>query len=207
MSDTPGTRTAKAGPSVSTVLSVVVAVIAVLLGFLILRDINRDNGGGASGGGDTTEAPDVTTDLTATTTTVPASTTTTLVTTGFEVMVANASGVGGTAGQMTTALQAKGFVTTEPTNAAAGIAPLATTVVYTLPGFEAGAESVASVLGGVEVLPMPTPIPTEDASLGSASVLVMLGTDLAGKPLPTGTGTGTPQSSLTTTTTSTTVAG
>jgi hypothetical protein len=30
---------------------------------------------------------------------------------------------------------------------------------------------------------MPTPIPTETGSLGEASVLVLLGTDLAGKPL------------------------
>jgi hypothetical protein len=30
---------------------------------------------------------------------------------------------------------------------------------------------------------MPTPIPTETGSLGEASVLILLGTDLAGKPL------------------------
>jgi hypothetical protein len=30
---------------------------------------------------------------------------------------------------------------------------------------------------------MPTPIPTETGSLGEASVLVLLGTDIAGKPL------------------------
>ena len=37
------------GVSVSTTLSVIVAAIAVLLGFLILRDVNRDR--------DTTSAP------------------------------------------------------------------------------------------------------------------------------------------------------
>jgi hypothetical protein len=32
---------------------------------------------------------------------------------------------------------------------------------------------------------MPAPIPTETGKLGEASVLILLGTDLAGKPLAT----------------------
>jgi hypothetical protein len=50
-------------------------------------------------------------------------------------------------------------------------------------GSEAAAAQVAQELGGVATSPMPTPIPTETGSLGEASVLVLLGTDLAGKPL------------------------
>ena len=38
-------------------------------------------------------------------------------------------------------------------------------------------------MGGVEVAAMPTPIPTKDGTIGEATVLVMLGKDLAGKPL------------------------
>jgi hypothetical protein len=32
---------------------------------------------------------------------------------------------------------------------------------------------------------MPTPIPTDSGNLGEASVLIMLGTDIGGKPLGT----------------------
>jgi hypothetical protein len=43
---------------------------------------------------------------------------------------------------------------------------------------------VADVLGGVQILAVPVPPPIEGGSLGEAVVLVMLGTDLAGKLLP-----------------------
>lgn len=170
------------GMSVSGTLGVIVAAIAVLLGFLILRDLDRDQGSSAppSGG---TEAP-VETTLPLATTAAP-TTSTTLVTTGFKVMVANASGVGGSAGQMTTALQSRGFVVVDAVNAAASFGRIESTVVYAVAGFEPGAELVAATLGGVEVLAMPTPPPIEGGDLGEATVLVMLGTDLAGKPLPT----------------------
>jgi hypothetical protein len=48
---------------------------------------------------------------------------------------------------------------------------------------------------------MPTPIPTETGSLGEASVLVLLGTDLAGKPLSIIAGGAAPSAVITTTTT------
>jgi hypothetical protein len=44
---------------------------------------------------------------------------------------------------------------------------------------------VAEQLGGVATAAMPAPIPTETGKLGEASVLILLGTDLAGKPLAT----------------------
>jgi hypothetical protein len=164
----------------TSVVAVVVAVVAVLLGFLVLRDINTDSGN--TSGTPTSEPVD--TIAVTTTSDKPRKTTTTLVTTGFEVLVANASGVGGSAAKMSDQLKAKGFVTIEPLNAAPGTPTQSTTVVYAVPGFDAGAASVAAVLGGADVLPMPTPVPVTGGSLGSASVLVMLGSDLAGKDLP-----------------------
>ena len=57
------------------------------------------------------------------------------------------------------------------------------TVVYYLPGSESQAALVAAELGGVATAIMPAPIPTEGGKLGEASVLILLGTDVAGKPL------------------------
>ena len=53
-------------------------------------------------------------------------------------------------------------------------------------GSEQAAAAVANALGGVGIAAMPAPIPTEYGNLGEATVLILLGTDLAGKPLGTG---------------------
>ena len=183
-----GSRTARPGQrsggvGVSTTLGIIVAAIAVLLGFLILRDINRDRDGGVATGPVETqpasadEVPSDSTDVVVSTTTLPR--------TGYKVLVANASGVSGSAGQMSTALQAQGFIVQQPaTNAAETVGKQTVTVVYYVPGFESGAAAVSQVLGGVATQPVATPAPVESGDLGEATVLVMLGTDLAGKLLP-----------------------
>ena len=172
-------RSGSNGVSVSTTLSVVVAAIAVLLGFLILRDVNRDR--------DDTSSPAPTetsvVDPTAESSVAPADTTT-LPRSGFKVMVANASGVTGSAGQMSTALQSEQFIVTQPINADVTAGKQSVTVVYYVPGYESGATAVAEILGGLQIQPVATPAPVEGGSLGEAQVLIMLGTDLAGKLLP-----------------------
>ena len=172
-------RSGSNGVSVSTTLSVVVAAIAVLLGFLILRDVNRDRDDTAS------PAPTETSvvDPTAESSVAPADTTT-LPRSGFKVMVANASGITGSAGQMSTALQSEQFIVTQPINADVTYGKQSVTVVYYVPGYETGATAVAEILGGIQIQPVATPAPVEGGSLGEAQVLVMLGTDLAGKLLP-----------------------
>lgn len=178
--DNRGRGGATSGVSVSTTLSVIVAAIAVLLGFLILRDVNRDRNDPSdqSDTGETTTLP-----IDPDQSTVP-SETTTLPRTGYKVMVANASGVTGSAGQMSTALQAQQFIVTQPTNAAETVGKQTATKVYYVPGYESGAAAVAQVLGGVPIEAVPTPAPVETGELGEATVLVLLGTDLAGKLLP-----------------------
>jgi hypothetical protein len=57
------------------------------------------------------------------------------------------------------------------------------TMVYYIAGQEANAANVAAALGGVATAPMPDPVPTETGNMGEASVLVLLATDLAGKPI------------------------
>ena len=166
--------------NVNSVLSIAVAVLAVLLGFFILRDLRNDSGIAAPEDvAPTEEASTETTveEVVVQTTAAP------VVLTAFKVQVANASGVSGSAGLLTTEMQGKGYIV-QPAINKSEITPKQTvTVVYYLLGSEAAAAQVAQELGGVATSPMPTPIPNETGSLGEASVLVLLGTDLAGKPL------------------------
>jgi len=182
-----------ASPSpVGSTLSIVLAVIAVVAGFLILQNLTSDDSssvsapsGDAAGAEDPSETtlPDLVLDpvassTTTTTTTVP------LVTTGASVMVANANTVGGSAGAMTRTLEFEGFTMVDPVNATGP--NLLDSLVYYDPA-QAGAldvaNSVAFVLGGLSVSEVPTPVPVESGSLGDAGVLLMLGDNEAGKTI------------------------
>lgn len=169
-------------------ISIVIAVVAVVVGFLILRNITNDGSKSSNPGGtaNTSAQTILPGDSTTTVAVVVTPTTEPLVTTGATVIVANASGVGGAAGQFSKALGQVGFTMATPTNAAPPEAKLTVSKVYYLPGGEAVAKSVARSMGGVSALAMPTPVPVknEKAGLGAAKVLVMLGSDLAGKALP-----------------------
>ena len=164
---------------VNSVLSVAVAVLAVLLGFFVLRDLRNDPSSTATDAETSEEvATETTLEIIPVETTAPP-----VVLTAFKVQVANASGVSGSAGLLTTELQGKGYIVQPAINKSEITPRQTTTVVYYLLGSEAPAAQVARELGGVATSPMPTPIPTETGSLGEASVLILLGTDLAGKPL------------------------
>jgi len=158
---------------------VAVAVLAVLLGFFVLRDLRNDPSSTATDAETSEEvATETTLEIIPVETTAPP-----VVLTAFKVQVANASGVSGSAGLLTTELQGKGYIVQPAINKSEITPRQTTTVVYYLLGSEAPAAQVARELGGVATSPMPTPIPTETGSLGEASVLILLGTDLAGKPL------------------------
>ena len=190
-------RQGAGGSPVGSTLSIVLAIVAVVAGFLILRNIT-DDGTAASGPGVDVPSGDATattvlgdtdgdgvadidvivTTTTTTTTTVP------LVTTGATVIVANANSVGGSAGAMTTALEFAGFTLTDPTNATGP--DVADSVVYFDPGVAGAidvANSVARVMGGLSVLELQTPAPTESGSANGAGVLVLLGDNEAGQTL------------------------
>jgi hypothetical protein len=169
------------GSPVGSTLSIVLAVVAVIVGFLILNNIT-DGGGSDAGGSPESTVPDSVADTiadTTTTTTEPP-----LVLEGATVVVANASGVPQSAGGMTTELTAVGFTMGSATNATES--GLAASVVYYDPAIaasEAVAQSVARVMGGLAVETLPSPIPVEGGSLNGAGVLVLLGTDEAGRTL------------------------
>jgi hypothetical protein len=182
------------GSPVGSWLTIALAVIAVIIGFLILNNITDDGGSAgdtnsATGGDSESGAPgegtgpvvsvDVpVTEATTTTTTVPR------VTTGASVLVANANTVGGSAGNMTKTLELAGYTLVDPVNASG---PNVTESIVYYDEAQAAAQdvanSVARDLGGVEVLVLPTPAPTESGDLGEAGVLVLLGDTEAGKTL------------------------
>ena len=173
------------GSPVGSTLSIVLAVIAVVAGFLILRNITDDDGGDT---GAEASADSVVTSSTidsAVGTTAAATTTTVFVpvTDGATVVVANANTIGGSAGRMSTALEAEGFTMGTPINATETIDE---SVVYydnSVAAAQAVAESVGVVMGGLTVEPVPTPPPTDDGTMGDGSVLVMLGSNQADKTI------------------------
>jgi hypothetical protein len=136
----------------------------------------------------TTTIPPTTTSTTTTstssTTTLPPTTTTTtipLVIEGATVIVANASGVTGGAALLANELTALGFHIFDVTNAAGVEEKLDVSKVYFLPAGAEVATSIGRVMGGIVVTRMPVPVSITGgpAALGDATVVVMLGRDLA----------------------------
>lgn len=190
-----GTRPSMPMPNTGT-MGAVVAVVALILGFLILRDVRNDGGSTVTPGQGSTEtiAPGATTDPNVTTTLPPVNRG------NFTIQVANASGIAGSAGDLTTKLQDQNFVVKPALNVAPGTPKREKTGVYYVAGSEANANLVAQILGGnVEIGAMPTPVPLETGSLGDATVLILLGTDISNKPLAGVVGT--PNGGVATTTT------
>ena len=185
-----GTRVGDSGSPVGSPLTIVLAVIAVAVGFLIFRSISDDGdalGGGALPGVDgatTTTIPGVTppdagTAAPGATTVAP--TTVAPPKTGATVVVANASSTGQVAGPMSDLLGAAGYTMGEPTSQIDGPDNLEESIVYFDVGnnCEAVANSVAIDMGGLDVEAMPSPVPTEGNAIDGC-VLLMLGNDYAG---------------------------
>ncbi len=165
------------------------AAIAALAIGAVACSSNIDNTAPASTAAPTTASSSTpsTTATTAAPTTAAAPTTTTnpIVTKGGVVKVANCSGVNGAAGVLTGEFAALGFTTRDATNGVAQDSDLELSKIYVVAGSEAVAKSVSRLMGGIEIVPMPTPVWITDAQvgLGDATVLVMLGHDLAGTTL------------------------
>ena len=188
-------RSSEGGAPVSGALAIVLAVVAVIAGFFILRSISGDDekqfdlqsAGTGAPAGEGNNAPESTTPSSVAST-APQSTTTTIVTDGATVVVANANGQGGSAATMATALEVAGFTMGDAMDASDATGNLEVTVIYYDPAQPAAqpvAESVNSVMGGgATVLPLPggTP-PVADGTIDGAGVLVMLGLDKANKTL------------------------
>ena len=99
------------------------------------------------------------------------------------MIVANASNVNGAAQQLSQELGARGFHMANATNAAGIEERLDVTKVYYMPAGADVAASIGRVMGDIVVSRMPVPVSITGgpAALGDATVVVMLGTDLASK--------------------------
>ena len=124
-------------------------------------------------------------ETTTTTTSAPTTTLLPLVLDGGVVRVANATAIEEAAQRLTDELASLGFALDKPTNSAGKDEELITSKIYVKAGSEGTAESISYLMGGIEILRMPTPawIFGGTAALGDTTVLVMLGSDLAGSPL------------------------
>ena len=184
----PPKRSGSGASPMGSTLAIVIAIAAVVVGFLILKNIRSDDDGDATGSTTTPVATTIDPSLTTThrrrcrpSRKSPCSLRTTQ---GAKVQVANSSHANGVAGMLTTALQGKGFTMGEPTN---GATKEAVTKIQYLSGdtaAQAVAQSVAQLMGVADGRVIPTPVQLQDPSLlADNTVLVLLGDDKAGKTL------------------------
>lgn len=160
-------------PARDNLIGAVLIVVAVIIGLVLLVK-GYDQEGELVAGSDESEQVDE-----STTTTVDPAVTTTVAPAArppaeVPVMVANAAGVAGAAGNLQTQLEADGYTQVQTTNAS----PVTTTLIYFAEGAQAEAEALATTLGtdpaAVRVLPASPPVDPAGALL-----LVVLGPDLA----------------------------
>lgn len=191
MSNEQPSRPRRSGSSASpmgSTLAIVIAIAAVVVGFLILKNIRSDDDGGGTTATTlpiaTTIDPNLLPTSVLPTPTVPPVTVFTPTTTGATVLVANSSHQNGVAKTLSTALQGQQFTMAAPTNGATKEAATRVQYVDGDAAAQAVAESVARLMGVATIEVMPTPVSLADpATLGAATVLVLLGDDKAGKTL------------------------
>lgn len=168
-------------PQGSVARGVILVVIAVVIGVLLLRDddssatqvsVGTDTPASVDEGGDGQGGDGDVSDTSSTTPSTEAPRPPAEV----KVLVANGSSVNGAAGTQTDELEALGYVTATPTNAAERVPA---TIIYYTAGFEPEARQLAESLGlaGTAVAKLPAVAPVDDLQL--SNLLVVLGPDLA----------------------------
>ena len=185
--DNPGRspRTTNGSAPMGSAVAVAVTLIAVVLGFVILKKVNDNGDTKTVTPATNSSAPTnpVITDPPITDPPIVTSTTVALVVIGTNLQVANSSNQDGVAKQMSAALGGKGFTMAEPTSGTEKLEK--SKVLYNAD--DPNALAVAESLGAyfrIEVVAAGTPLPTKTGAWAEGSgVLFLLGNDFAGKTL------------------------
>jgi LytR cell envelope-related transcriptional attenuator len=176
-------RRRPAEPTVSPARGAALVVVAVVIGLFLLREgldtseaITTNSSDQGADSSDSSDSSDGTDEGDGTTSTTVAARPPGEVPT----IVLNDSGLAGAAGTYSDILAAAGYQLTNPDGANADAeGDAAATVVYFAPGFEAEAAAVAAAIGAPDTV-VPTALPTTPPGpIAGASVVVVLGTDLA----------------------------
>jgi len=178
-------RSSGGGAPMGSTVAIVVTAVAVILGFLILRKVNDKQDSATPSNSTATPTTPLATSLPTTPASAPV-TQPTVDKKATKVQVANASKISGVAKQLTQALKDAGFDVSTATNALVTTPSATTKVIYEQsdPNALGVATLVAAAMGNVPVEVAPNPPPVKDNSFAAGSkVIVLLGTDLAGKPL------------------------
>jgi LytR cell envelope-related transcriptional attenuator len=187
-----------ASPMGST-LAIVIAIAAVVVGFLILKNIRSDNGSATTASTlptSSTQDP-ATANSVAPLVTVPPVTVFQPTTVGAKVLVANSSHANGVAKVLSTALAGQQFQMGTPTNG--GTKEAVTKIQYKDgdPAAQQVAQSIAQLMGVASIEIIPTPVALGDPTLlADNTVVVLLGDDKASKTLAQMTSTDTTPSSV-----------
>ena len=145
------------GPGFSAARGAALVAVAVIVGIVLLQTIDDGNTGQVGDGGGTTSSSTTTPTATGSTDPGTASSTTVpeLTPDQVTVRVLNGSGVGGAAGQLTNTLKAKGYKTL----VAGDTDPRTGTVVDAKSDKTAVCTTLAGLIDGAKVQPMPDPVP------------------------------------------------
>jgi hypothetical protein len=157
--------------------------VAVILGAVLLAQSFKDGGSPVAASSNPTSTVKRT-DASTTTTAVPQPHDPATV----KVLVLNGSGKSGIAKAGADQLKAANYTTLDPANASTG-APVAASVVYFTPGYDADAQQIAAKLGlnPSAAQPLPSPPPPEVGDPRDANIVVLIGTDA---PIAGGAGAG-----------------
>lgn len=171
-------------PTANPARGAALVVVAVVIGLFLLRNgldtseaITSNSGDGQATDASSTDGSDSTDEGTdGTTTTTLASRPPAEVPT----IVLNDSGIAGAAGKYSEVLTAAGYTLTNPEGANADAeGDAAATLIFFAPGFETEAAAVATAIGAPATVVPAALSATPPGPTASASVVVVIGTDLA----------------------------
>ncbi|MGD0255808.1 MAG: LytR C-terminal domain-containing protein [Acidimicrobiales bacterium] len=167
---------------------VAIVTLGVIVGILLLPSATRSPLAVVQGGTPAAarqEPSSTTTSLPARSTTTTTTTTTALAPAKIHVLVANATSVNGVAGSVTTFLGGKGFATLTAVNALVKLT--ASQIYFTTAGSGAAASEVASALELAPATVQTAAAKPPVSSAAGASVIVIVGSDLATRFAPAST--------------------